>query len=152
MRTTLHLFTLVLALLYAGNTYAQQKQLTFNYDEAGNQINRNIICVNCNPTVAEVRQENFLPPPKDSLVNVRQFNAYPNPLTEILNLKWNTGDKSYLKIIDVFSANGTRIYHKEYSIEQAETTISFLNLNSGMYVLRVIYSDGKQENLKVMKQ
>ena len=54
--------------------------------------------------------------------------------------------------MDVFSVNGVRVYSKAYTSQQTETTIPFLNLSAGMYVLRAVYSDGRQESLKVVKQ
>lgn len=137
--------------IFFTNKLLAQQQLTFQYDAAGNQISREVICVNCTPAVASVLEE-ILPPAKDSLLAGRQFSAYPNPVTEILNLQWKTGDESYLKIIDVFSVNGTSLQHKVLSSKQTEATLSFFNLSPGMYILRAVYSDGRQESLKVLKQ
>ena len=137
--------------IFFTNELLAQQQLTFQYDAAGNQISRQMVCINCSPAVASV-QEEILPLKKDSLMAGRQFSAYPNPVTEILNLHWKTGDASYLKVIDVFSVNGTRLQHKDLSSQQTEATLSFFNLSPGMYVLRAVYSDGRQESLKVLKQ
>ena len=137
--------------IFFTNELFDQQQLTFQYDAAGNQISRQVICINCSPGVASV-QEEILPLAKDSILAGRQFSAYPNPVTEVLNLQWKTGDASYMKVIDVFSVNGTRLQHKVLSSQQTEASLSFFNLSPGMYILRGVYSDGRQESLKVLKQ
>ncbi len=162
---TITQYLLILSLLFCANTIFGQNQLAFTYDEGGNQIERKLVCINCaqaNVTHTEIldkeKQDSLLYAQlqdlqkKDMLaLTGRQLNAYPNPLTEVLNVKWSSTDQSYIATIDVFALNGVCIYHKNYAYNQTETDISFLNLSAGMYVLRGIYNDGKQENVKVLK-
>ncbi|TAF45034.1 MAG: T9SS C-terminal target domain-containing protein [Sphingobacteriales bacterium] len=153
MRTTLPLLATVLCILLATKNYAQQ-QLTFTYDAAGNQTERNLVCINCTPpAVASLAEDKLADLKPDSLGNTgRKFSAYPNPVTETLNIQWSSTDLYYIRLIEVFTLNGTRIYHKTYKSNQDQATISFLNLSSGIYLLRGIYNDDKHETVKVMKQ
>lgn len=139
--------------------YAQE--LSFEYDAAGNQTVRRWICINC-PVTRSVKATNLASTvvSKDSITNKvpdnilpgRKLTAYPNPVTEVLNVKWSAGDQSYVTSIDVFSMTGVRTYHRNYGPGQGETSISFSGLGPGSYVVRVLYSDNKQEVLKIIKQ
>ncbi len=165
MRPTLYLFTTVLLLLFAAKSFAQQ-QIVFAYDAAGNQTERNLICVNC--TQADVKQTAILDREiLDSLAQAqlkalkaqdsialagRKIKAYPNPLTEVLNVKWYASDNSYVSQINVFSMLGVRVYNKTFGQQQNYVGISFISLSAGVYVVQAIYNDGRQENIKVVKK
>ncbi len=151
MRPTLNLFSTLLFLLTAANCIAQQ-QVSFTYDVSGNQIERKLVCVNCSILAVKDVLKDIKLFKNDSLLTGRHFLTYPNPLKEVLHVKWSSTDQSFIIAIDVFALNGVRIYHKNYASNQTETDISFLNLNAGMYVLRGIYNDGKQENVEILKQ
>ena len=140
------------------------QELSFEYDAAGNQATRRWICVNC-PVIRSIVQATEIAattPAKEVVTEKKTDNtdalpkrkliAYPNPLTEILNVKWSADDKSYVKSIDVFSITGVRTYHQNYRQGQTETSISFFNLAPGGYVMRVVYSDDKQEAIRLIKQ
>lgn len=144
---------------FKGGLFAQE--LSFEYDNAGNQTIRRWICINC-PVTRSVRAASLMStaPAKeaitdkvpDSTIPGRKLTAYPNPVTEVLNVTWSANDKSYVQSIDVFSMTGVRTYHQNYSLAQTETSISFSSLAPGSYVLRVVYSDNRQEALKIIKQ
>jgi hypothetical protein len=78
--------------------------------------------------------------------------AYPNPLTEILNVKWWNDDQVYVKNIEVFTLSGVRLFSKTYSDKERETSISFLDFAAGSYLLKASYSNNKQEVVKLIKQ
>lgn len=165
MRPTLHLFATLLFLLFAANSFAQH-QVIFAYDAAGNQQERQLICVNC--TQADVKQTKILDRvAQDSLAQAqlqalktqdsialagRKITAYPNPLTEVLNVKWYASDNSYVSQINVFSMLGVRVFSKAFGQQQNNVSISFLSFSSGMYVVQAIYNDGRQEKIKVVKK
>lgn len=144
---------------FKSSLFAQE--LSFEYDNAGNQTIRRWICINC-PVIRAVKKDGLISAAtsKDSVTNKvpvntesgRKLTAYPNPVTEVLNVKWSAGDQSYVTSIDVFSMTGVRIYHRNYGPGQGETSISFSGLGPGSYVVRVLYSDNKQEVLKIIKQ
>lgn len=146
---------------FKSSLFAQE--LSFEYDAAGNQTTRRWICVNC-PVIRSVAQPTEIAattPAKEAVTKKtdttnalpkRKLIAYPNPLTEILNVKWSADDKSYVKSIDVFSMTGVRTYHQNCGQGQSETSISFFNLAPGGYVMRVVYSDDKQEAVRLIKQ
>lgn len=163
---TITQFLLFFIILFCVNTLFGQNQLVFAYDAAGNQQERQLICVNC--TQAKANKTNILNPKiqdslaqaqmqalktQDSLALVgRQLSAYPNPLTEVLNVKWYASDKTYISQINVYSILGVRFYHQTFLAQQNQVSISFLSLSSGLYVMQAIYNDGRQENIKVVKE
>ena len=165
MRTTLHLFTTLLFLLFAVNSFAQQ-QVVFAYDAAGNQQERQLICVNCTQANAKVtdvikliNQDSIdlaklqALKTQDSIALAgRKITAYPNPLTEVLNVKWYASDNTYVSQINVYSMLGVRVYHQTLRQQQNYVSISFLSLNSGVYEVQAIYNDGRQEIIKVVKK
>ncbi len=136
------------------------QELSFQYDNAGNQIVREWICVNC-PRVNSIAPttELLARNAENKLIDKKlsderfshKLSAYPNPLTEILNVKWSNDDAVYVQSIDVYSLTGVRLFHQKYTDKQAETTISFINYASGSYLLKANYSNSKKEILKLVK-
>lgn len=138
---------------------AQNPELSFDYDAAGNQITRTWICVNCTTPYAYssffTKQQGVVVFQGSTPVNAsedRKLTAYPNPLVETLNLKWEN-PKYPIKAVDVSTINGTRVYSQTYSTvdEQMQVTVPFGKQIPGMYLVRVTYSDGKQEVVRVVK-
>jgi hypothetical protein len=138
---------------------AQNPELTFDYDEAGNQTTRTWICVNCTtPFVSApffAKQQGVVVFQGSTTVNSseeRKLTAYPNPLVEVLNLKWQN-TKYPIKAVDVSTINGTKVYSQTYPIveEQSQVSIPFGKQIPGLYLVRVTYSDGKQEVVRVIK-
>ncbi len=149
----------LMGLLFSGlSSFCQE--LTFEYDAAGNQTKRQWICINCTSAKAAVlattkaeqlKQSAF---EKDSLVNLisRKLIAYPNPLVETLYLKWEATDQSFLKAIQVFTMNGIKVHAQNLAVQERETAINFSNYVPGIYLVRALYSDNRQEVIKVIKR
>lgn len=136
-----------------------QAQLTFQYDAAGNQIVRQWVCVGCTNGIASIpaaQQAELEKSPlfkdADTDSGSRTLTGYPNPVSETLQVKWWSDENIYVRSIEVFSLNGTKVFQDNYTKEQNYTTISFISLAPGAYLLRAIYSDGKKEILKIIKQ
>jgi hypothetical protein len=136
-------------------THAQE--LSFDYDAAGNQTTRTWICVNCTTYSAPLfaKQQGVIVFQGSTPVNTsedRKLTAYPNPLVETLNLKWENV-KYPIKSVDVSTINGTRVYSESYNYVEGQMQVSvpFSKQIPGMYLVRVTYSDGKQEVVRVVK-
>jgi hypothetical protein len=137
------------------------QELEFTYDAAGNQIKREWMCLNCNMLMTASTKttpvvEKIAEAPK--LTNGNQDNnqkviAYPNPLTETLNIKW-LPLKTHITEIQIYSMTGVNFFSKAYRYEEAEfhESIQFTKMTAGMYVVKVTFSDGKLELIKVVKQ
>ena len=146
----------MLLFCFAKSGFSQE--LSFDYDAAGNQVKREWMCVNCSvfaPTsVTASKTDQIAAAPKPDFTNPDQkVIAYPNPLTETLNIKWEPL-KKYITAIEVYSMTGVNFFKKSYRYEEAEfhEAIQFSKMTAGMYVVKVTFSDGKQELVKVVKQ
>lgn len=152
--------SLILMFLFCCCIKLSAQELNFQYDAAGNQILRQYVCINCSvaatTAIAATRDNGFesiiTETKTDASLSERKLVAYPNPLTEILNLKWWSNDQIYVKSIEVFNLIGLKINQQKVTIHQNETTITFLDSPPGTYLVKAYYSDGKQEVIKVIKQ
>lgn len=147
------LFTLLLA-VFANSLFAQK--ITFSYDASGNQTERKWVCINCKTagdlaTAAKMLSAAKEGQKEDGAATIRSIKVYPNPLSESLNVTWQTTEKIFLKSIDVFTVGGNKVFSARYEPGQQETQISFLKLPPGVYILIGRYSDSKTESVKLIK-
>ena len=157
---------LLKAILFGALTFtvfkADAQELQFQYDAAGNQIERKFACMNCTAFPVALAAA---PLPMDSLNSFntvkqnatkadRKITAYPNPFTQVLNLKWDNSDTYYVNRIEAYSSKGLTVFQKNYQsweiLSQYET-IPFDKQVPGFYFIKAIYSDGKQQIIKVIK-
>lgn len=158
MKRTLLKFFLASSIILCCIGKAEAQELSFDYDAAGNQTTRTWICVNCTTYPSApffTKQLGVVVFQGSTTVNTseeRKLTAYPNPLVETLNLKWEN-PKYYIKSVDISTINGTRVYSESYNyVEgQMQVTVPFSKQIPGMYLVRVTYSDGKQEVVRVVK-
>ena len=134
------------------------QQISFEYDAAGNQTKREFICVGCTqfaPTSTSVNKVDYLSDASKPNLNTayQKIIAYPNPTTEVLNLKWGIF-RTYVTDVEVFSTTGVSVFKKKYRYEENEfnETIQFNKMPPGMYVVKVTFSDGKHDLIKIIKQ
>ncbi len=73
------------------------------------------------------------------------FKAYPNPVTNVLNLSYS----SEITSVEVFNMLGQKVLVKELNVAQGQIDMS--NLNSGNYLVKVT-ADGQTKTIKVIKQ
>lgn len=152
-------FCLICCIFFSCGSWVFAQEINFQYDVSGNQIVRQWVCINCLTAKSAMLASVQIDEQKTGVTDVltgntlpeRKLMAYPNPLTEILNVKWWADEKVYIKAIEVFSINGIRVYRQNCSAGQTETTISFLNLLPEVYLLKAVYSDEKQEIRKIIK-
>jgi hypothetical protein len=132
-----------------------QTNITFNYDSAGNQILRQLCLSGC---TAKPSKE--IPKEIEALVeeDLQKFSPedvisyYPNPVREELYLKWELKDDKNVSSIVVYGLNGQTLntYHKN---EKSNTqNISFQSYPTGVYIVALIYTNGDQKTIKIIKQ
>jgi len=135
-------------------TYSQK--LAFGYDTAGNQIERRYVCVNCRPAdsiaAAKLAEELDKKNTQNELTAERSIKVYPNPVSEVLTVNWNTPEALSLTNIEVFNVLGARLFSMDYNPGQQQAKIPFANLPSGTYFLIGHYSDSKTETIKLVKK
>ncbi|MBC8053487.1 MAG: T9SS type A sorting domain-containing protein [Sphingobacteriaceae bacterium] len=134
-----------------------QEQLVFAYDAAGNQISRQWICVNCTAQQPgadklEKLDNSLMVKQVDSIPMKSTLIAFPNPVNEMLRVEWTTINGIFVKNLEVFSLNGTKVFGSSVSSKETSSAISFADLPPGGYILRAFYTDGKQQVLKLIKE
>jgi len=146
MKKLVFLFT-----LFTISTNAQK--IRFEYDAAGNQIQRKW-CTNCpsrnaQETYKDVSQledsdlEKFFP--EDVI------SYYPNPVKEELFLKWELVNENKVSSIDVFTLNGQVLKTIKENLSQNSLIISFQEYPVGVYFLSLNYNNGDQKSIKIVK-
>jgi len=78
-----------------------------------------------------------------------EFTAYPNPATDVLNLK--TGNRNFKDIsYRLFDTNGKLI--KTGDITGAETSVNMQNLAPSVYFIKVIENNEEIKTFKIIKK
>ena len=147
-----------LLLLFLGFTLISQAQapnkITFDYDDAGNQTRREL-CLNCNrpnsktkpPIEITALQEEDLQ--KFSPEDVISY--YPNPVKEELYLKWELVEGKTLGTIYLYALNG-QVLQTYNNLEKVNNlNIPFFNYPRGTYLVVLVYKDGEQKTIKIVK-
>jgi hypothetical protein len=133
---------------------AQNDKITFDYDQAGNQIKREL-CLSCTkagyktkaPKEITALQEEDLQ--KFSPEDVISY--YPNPVKEGLYLKWELVADKTVSSIYLYGLNG-QVLQTYNNLEKTNTlNIPFFNYPTGTYLVVLVYSDGEQKTIKIVK-
>lgn len=147
-----------LLLLFLGFTFLSQAQapnkIIFEYDLAGNQTLREL-CISCNKAgyktkppieIAVLKEEDFQ---KFSPEDVISY--YPNPVKEELYLKWELVTDKAVATIYLYALNGQVL--KAYNNFEKNNTLNipFLNYPKGTYLVILVYNDGEQKTIKIVK-
>ena len=138
--------------------FSHGQNIKFSYDNAGNQVKREICFCS--------REVNDSIVPRDSIkkyeeltekdltkdVLYDQISYYPNPVREELYVKWMNDEKGFVSTIELYSMNGQSL--KSYSgLKGKETaTIPFQKYPQGTYNLVLVYSNGDRKTLRIIKQ
>jgi hypothetical protein len=134
--------------------YAQVK-LTFEYDAAGNQIVRKI-CANC--TVSRNANETAKEFSKLKEKDLEKFfpqdviSYYPNPVKEELYLKWDIINNNKVSEIQVYTITGQLVRSYAKLDNQNNFVMAFQSYPEGIYTLLLLYTDGDQKSIKIIKQ
>lgn len=143
---------LVICLAFSLGMNAQR--IKFEYDSAGNQTKR-YVCI-CSAKMANdsiyKTKETIVENDMIQDAENEQLSYYPNPVLEQLYIKWKNSDFNPVKEIKLYSMSG-QILKKQNEIAPNELlAIDFQNYPTGFYNLIVIYSNGKNKTLKIVKQ
>lgn len=133
---------------------SSQNKITFSYDAAGNQISRTL-CLTCT-------SKNIKDKPKEVIAlteeDLQKFSPedvisyYPNPVKEELYLKWELIQDKFVSTIQVFGLDG-KVLTSYSNLEKTNNqTIPFQSLPRGVYLVVLIYNNGEQKTIKIIKQ
>lgn len=131
-----------------------QDKIVFEYDDAGNQKTR-YLCINCPSTtgkkaapkeIAALQEEDLQ---KFSPEDVISY--YPNPVKEELYLKWELVAGKTVSSIYLYALNG-QILKTYNNLEKTNNlNIPFMEYPTGTYLVVLVYNDGEQKNIKIVK-
>ncbi|UTN05116.1 T9SS type A sorting domain-containing protein [Flavobacterium bizetiae] len=149
---------LIILLLFSFSVNAQQK-LIFNYDQAGNQIIRELCLSGCSSSAKQVKEntevkeiealaeEDLLKFSKEDVISY-----YPNPVKEELYIKWEVKDNDYVSSIQVFSITGQLLKTYPLMARNDSHNIPFQDYSTGVYVVILYCSSGDPKTIKIIKQ
>ncbi len=133
--------------------FTQAQKIRFEYDDAGNQIQRKW-CPSC---LSRNAQETYKEISNLEETDMQKFfpedviSYYPNPVKEELFLKWELVDENKVSSIDVFTLNGQVLRTIKENLSQNSLVISFQEYPIGVYFLSLNYTNGDQKNIKIIK-
>ena len=129
---------------------AFSQTLFFSYDAAGNQILRNVVCINCGG--ATNREHNNLALEEKMTVSAESFTASPNPVTHKLRVQWVFDEANPLQMLQLHSANGSLLQKLPIKTNVGQTELDFTLYLPGVYLLMGIGLNGKITTIKIIKQ
>jgi hypothetical protein len=140
-------------LIFLGISVHAQK-LSFDYDEAGNQILRSW-CANCLSKSPQDPIKNF-----DDLedIDLEKFHPedeisyYPNPVQEQLFLKWKLVNEKKVNEIRLYNLNGQLLKVIKNLSNSDNYIFSFGDLPQGLYNLILIYNNEEEKPIKIIKK
>ncbi len=141
---------LLLLVLFCSGLKSYSQNITFEYDDAGNQIKRKF-CLTCTSRTVPVKEykdltsndlEKFFP--EDVI------SYYPNPVKDELYLEWELINDNIVLSIDIYNINGQLIKNIN-SIPDNKTVISFQEFTSGTYLVNLNYATGNQKSITIIK-
>lgn len=145
-------YLLLLSLSFSLFSIAQNK-INFDYDAAGNQIKREL-CLQCTDPnhkpakeIADLQEEDLQKISSEDVISY-----YPNPVREELYLKWEFAEGKTISTIYLYTLNGQLL--KTYNnLDKINTlNIPFINYPSTTFLVVLMYNDGEQKTIKIIKQ
>lgn len=137
--------------------FAQDYKITFSYDSAGNQIQRNRVCVNCKSSKQKVVDSTAIisENPKEIENNFSEehskLTAYPNPVTNMLKIEW-TASKNKVQQIILFTFDNRQLLSRTVDSDWGSLDLNFTNFPIGGYIIVVLYDDHTKQSFKVIKK
>ena len=144
---------ILLFLMLLSGAAANAQKITFTYDAAGNQITRTW-CPDC-----QLRSTGDNPKGVEDITaeDLKKFNPedivsyYPNPVQEQLYLKWELTEGKRMSEINLYNINGQLIKSVRNLQNTEHYLLPFQTLPEGIYTLNLIYSNGKEETITIIK-
>lgn len=141
--------------LFLHNVNAQT--LEFTYDNAGNQIQRELVTITVNSLLntnnseeTEEEETTMLPMSNSINDNASIIELYPNPVVDLLNVEW----QSNLQIAEImlFDNTGKLLQLKKVYEGTTRETFNLSNYSSGMYYIRLFDSFQQSKSYKIIKK
>ncbi len=140
----------ILAVFIACVTCFGQAKVLFDYDPAGNQILRTYVQNRSTDSnqqnSAQLKNTDFKKFFAEDVISY-----YPNPVQQELNLKWEVIKGNAVTSVQISNMTGQIIRKLKDDLSQNHTIISFQEFPEGTYFVNLIYSDGQQKTIKILK-
>ena len=135
---------------------AQENQLSFDYDIAGNQIKR-YFTVEPNTTRDLSNKELLTSQPEDGHLAdedlENKFKVYPNSTTGLVAVEWEVETNVSIDRVDLTPSGGFDHVELDYqSIDNNTIQLDLTSERSGIYFIRLFLSDGRMVTKKVIKE
>ncbi|TRX40892.1 T9SS type A sorting domain-containing protein [Flavobacterium restrictum] len=149
-----YLLLLFLGFSLFAKAQAPSNKLVFEYDGAGNQVKR-YLCLGCPSTTGKkANPKEIIALKEEDLQKFFQedvISYYPNPVKEELYLKWELIADKTVTSIYLYDING-RVLKTYDNLDKANNlNILFFNYPTGTYLIVLIYNDGEQKTIKIVK-
>ena len=135
-------------------TLDSKAKINFSYDTEGNQTGRNFVWISSGRIASPKTKETVVSKEADSkkfpLEDVVSF--YPNPVHDELQLDWELTENNTVIAISVLDIKGQLIQSFSNNLESNSRKISFLSYPPGLYAVVLLYGNGKQKSIKIIKQ
>lgn len=152
------LFSILLLLSFtvfgqASDDLIFNRKILFSYDSAGNQYQRSL-CINCATGKGATPKKIEKVKPED----LKKFNPedlisyYPNPVEQELFLKWELINNNKVNSIEIYSISGMLLKNFPNLTFTNDQIINFQEYPSGNYFLELIYSNGEQKSIQIIKK
>jgi len=128
-----------------------QNTIVFDYDTAGNQIQRRFIYLANRHKAPDTKTAG-----KDSMPLLKSeyddISYYPNPVKSELYVEWTLSKGQTIKNIELYDLSGKLIKSFPGESDINHKTINFESFPAGVYDLLLVYGNGGKKSLKIVKQ
>jgi hypothetical protein len=143
---------IILLLILCSIVCNAQNKILFSYDSAGNQVKREL-CINCTLLGKIAKDSKTLT--NDDLIKSEvsdQISYYPNPVKQELYLRWDLSKDTTVSSIELYSLTGQLLQSFKNKTEINLQTIPFESYPRGVYAIVLVYNNGEQKTIKIIKQ
>ncbi len=131
-----------------------QDKIVFEYDNAGNQIKREL-CLKCsNPNHKTTAPKEIVALLEEDLQKFTPedvISYYPNPVKEELYIKWELVVDKKVTSIYLYALNGQILKTYDNLEKTNALNIPFFNYPTGVYLIALVYNNGEQKTIKIEK-
>ena len=144
---------IILLLILCSIVCNAQNKILFSYDSAGNQVKREL-CINCPLGTGKIAKDAKTLANEDLIKSEvsDQISYYPNPVKQELYLSWDLPKDITISSIELYSLTGQLLQSFKNKTEINLQTIPFESYPRGVYAVVLVYSNGEQKTIKIIKQ
>ena len=130
--------------------------LEFSYDNAGNQVKRELVTISINSLMStnnvetEQEEDTLLPESKSLNDNSTTIEFYPNPVVDLLNVEWDY-DLELTELM-IFDNQGKLLQIKKVNKEATNEVFNFSTYASGVYYVRAFDAQQQSKSYKIIKK